>query len=406
MPGVDREANAHLLAIDDVLSPEGWAYASSQAVDSDDPGRFHALFGRDSLIFALQVLPVRSHVASATLRALAALQGTVDDPETEEQPGRIVHEYWPEAPEWLVAAGWPARDGRLRYYGSSDSTSWWLVLLDATRDASLQVELGEARAAAAGWLERALEDGGGFVRCGPREYPGGLQQQGWRDASAPRRDDHGGGIARGDGNPPEPPLADADSQAVALAALDALTRLDPEQAGKWAALATGLRARIQKVFTSDVMALEAGDVPVTGAGSQLGWLLWADALEAAARDAAAERLCAPDILTGFGLRTLSSDSPVFAPDAYHRGAVWPFDSWLGWGGLRAAGRDAEAEQVRSGVLRALDRLGRAPELYAVPPDGEPEPVPIANRMQAWTVGARWALENAWDGRVTAAATAG
>ena len=30
------------------------------------------------------------------------------------------------------------------------------------------------------------------------------------------------------------------------------------------------------------MALEADDRPVPGAGSQLGWLLWADALSAAA----------------------------------------------------------------------------------------------------------------------------
>jgi len=77
--------------------------------------------------------------------------------------------------------------------------------------------------------------------------------------------------------------------------------------------------------------------------------------------------------------------------------VWPFDSWLGWGGLRRAGRAAEAERVRSGVLAALDRLGRAPELYAVSVRGEVEPVPLSNRVQAWTVGARWALENRWDG---------
>jgi len=37
------------------------------------------------------------------------------------------------------------------------------------------------------------------------------------------------------------------------------------------------------------------------------------------------------------LRTLASTHPQFGPAAYHRGAVWPFDSWLGWGGLRAAG---------------------------------------------------------------------
>ena len=116
-----------------------------------------------------------------------------------------------------------------------------------------------------------------------------------------------------------------------------------------------------------------------------------------ARDAAAERLCAPDVLTDYGLRTLSSESPVFEPHAYHRGAVWPFDSWLGWGGLRRAGRTAEAERVRTGVLDALDRLGRAPELYSVSRDGAVEPVALSNRVQAWTVGARWALQNSWDG---------
>jgi glycogen debranching enzyme len=167
-----------------------------------------------------------------------------------------------------------------------------------------------------------------------------------------------------------------------------------------------MRAVLSRRFGPEVMALEAGDRPVPGAGSQLGWLLWADALEPDAAEAAAERLCRPDILTPWGLRTLAAGAPNFAPEAYHRGAVWPFDCWLGWGGLRAAGRIAEAERVRTGVLAALDRLGRAPELYAVTADGELEPVPISNRLQAWTVGARWALENEWDGRVTAAARAG
>ena len=147
------------------------------------------------------------------------------------------------------------------------------------------------------------------------------------------------------------------------------------------------------------MAVEGDGTPVPGAGSQLGWLLWADALDGPARAAAADRLSAPDVLTGFGLRTLTSESPVFAPHYYHRGSIWPFDSWIGWGGLRAAGREQEAERVRTGVLAALDRLGRAPELYAVTREGEVEPVPLANRVQAWTVGARWALENRWDGRV-------
>ena len=61
-------------------------------------------------------------------------------------------------------------------YGTSDATSWFLVLLDATRDHPVQEELSAHTRAAAGWLENALGRGGGFVRCGPRRFAGGLAQ--------------------------------------------------------------------------------------------------------------------------------------------------------------------------------------------------------------------------------------
>jgi glycogen debranching enzyme len=380
-----------------LLSEEGWAYASLPPQEPGDPGRFHALFGRDSLICALQVLPAAREVARATLRALAALQASAEDAETDAEPGKILHEFRPVAEPRFAEAGWPVRDGRLLYYGSADATSWFLVVLAALDDAALAVELEPAWRAAAGWLTRALERGGGLVRHGPRRAPGGLGQQGWRDAMTPVADHpDGGGIVRADGSEPAAPLADADTQAVAHAALRALGRLDP--GAGWDGRADLLRAEVSARFGPEAMALEADGTVVPGAGSQLGWLLWSGALEERAAAAAAERLCRPDVLTPYGLRTISSESPVFRPAAYHRGAVWPFDSWLGWGGLRAAGREAEAERVRTGVLEALDRLGLAPELYAVELDGALAPVPVANRVQAWTVGARWALEQGWDGR--------
>jgi glycogen debranching enzyme len=333
-------------------------------------------------------------VARATLRALAALQGRVEDPETDEEPGKILHEYRPVAEARFTEMRWPVRDGRLLYYGSADSTSWFLVVLAALDDAALSAELEPAWRAAAGWLVRALAAGGGFVRYGPRSAPGGLVQQGWRDAIAPvERHPEGAGIVRPDGTEPAPPLADADCQAAAVAALDALARLDP--AGDWPARATALRSRLAG-WGAEAMAIEGDDTVVRGAGSQLGWLLWARALEGEAAAAAAERLVQPDVLTDFGLRTLSSSHPAFRPHAYHRGGVWPFDCWLGWGGLRAAGRTAEAERVRTGVLIALDRLGLAPELYAVTTGNELERIAVANRVQAWTVGARWALEHDWS----------
>jgi glycogen debranching enzyme len=392
-----------------LLSEEGWAYASLPPQEPGDPGRFHALFGRDSLITALQVLPAAPAVARATLRALAERQGRVDDPETDEEPGKILHEFRPVAEPRFAELGWPVRDGALLYYGSADSTSWFLVVLRALGDDALSRELEGAWRAAGAWLARALDRGGGLVRYGPRMSSGGLAQQGWRDAIAPvDRHPTGAGIVRADGSEPAAPLADADSQAVAVAALDALAALDP--GGDWRERAAALRTKASEAFvpggatkrSEHFVAIEADGTPVPGAGSHLGWLLWADALEGDAAEAAADALSAPDVLTDYGVRTLSADHPAFQAEAYHRGGVWPFDCWLAWGGLRAAGRAEAAERVRTGVPAALDRLGLAPELYAVTREGELRPVPFANRVQAWTVGARWALENGWDGRLSSA----
>jgi glycogen debranching enzyme len=384
--------------LDPLLSDEGWPYASALPVEPGDPGRFHALFGRDSLITSLQVLPVRPGVARSTLRALARRQGTRDDPEIEEEPGKIGHEFRAAVPEPFAAAGYsPAgRDG-FRYYGSADATAWWLVVLAALGDRGVAAELEPPWRAAADWLEGALVRGGGYVRHGAGALRGSLSQQGWRDAIDPSGDAaHGGGIIRPDGSPPRPPLADADTQAVAHAGLRALATLSGDE--RWRRRADELAERIEADFGPEVVALEGDGTPVPGAGTQLGWLLWAGAVRGARAGELAERLMQPDLLTPYGLRTLSSAHACFDPHAYHRGSLWPFDSWIAWGGLRAAGRAKEAEAARAGVLRALERFAGAPECYAVTRAGELERMDVANRVQAWTIGARWALREQWDGR--------
>ncbi|NED88595.1 aminotransferase, partial [Streptomyces sp. SID11233] len=86
---------------------------------------FLTLFGRDSLLTSFFVLPYRPATAAATLRALAALQGTGYDAERGEEPGRIVHE---------VRHGELAHFRQVpygRYYGSVDATPLFLALLGA-----------------------------------------------------------------------------------------------------------------------------------------------------------------------------------------------------------------------------------------------------------------------------------
>jgi glycogen debranching enzyme len=264
-------------------------------------------------------------------------------------------------------------------------------VLAATGDRALAAELRGAWEQAGAWLLGALERGGGLLRFGPRPASGGgLGQQGWRDADTPLNDT-GGGILHEDGSVPAWPVADADTQAAAVAGLRGLAALSGSS--EHARGARELTGRLAERFGPDTMAIDGEDREVRGAGSQLGWLLWAGVPVAGA----AERLAEPDVLTAFGLRTLSDRHPQFVARAYHRGAVWPFDSWLGWGGLRAAGQPGAAERVRDGVLAAIERLGRFPELYAVTGAG-PERIPIANQVQAWTVGAVFALRAGWDGR--------
>jgi glycogen debranching enzyme len=382
--------------LDPLLSAEGWPYASLPPQVPGDPGAYHALFGRDSLITSLQVLPARPEVARATLRALADRQATADDPEIEAEPGKIGHEFRAEAPAPFAEGGYaPLRDGAFSYYGTADATSWWLVLLDALGDPELTKSLEPHRRAAAGWLSGALDRGDGFVWHGLGAPRGSLVQQGWRDALDPE-DAFGPGIVREDGTAPTPPIADADSQAVAYVALRAVARLSGDRT--WDERADGLADRIAQRYVPDVMALEAGSRPVRGGGSQLGWILWSGALDGPARDAVADRLTEPDVLTPWGVRTLASSHPAFDPGSYHQGSVWPFDNWLAWGGLRAAGRAEAAERVRAGVLGALRTFDLAPELYAVTTEGELETIPKATRVQAWTVGARYALDAGWDGR--------
>jgi glycogen debranching enzyme len=381
----------------EVLSPEGWPNASSTPVGADDPGRYHCLFGRDSLITALAILPARPDVAAATLRALAAIQGTHEDVVWDEEPGKIVHEVRPSV---SVARqgylGLEVPEGELRYYGSADATPLFLHVLDATGDEDLASELEPAWRAAGDWLLDAVQRGDGLLRW-HRRAAGGLVQQGWRDSVDPRAragsPSHGSGILHEDGSVPEAPVADADTQAAALAGLRALARLSADRAHE--AAAEELAARVGAAFDAETMAVDARDRPVRGAGSQLGWLLWAGA-RTDSHPPLAERLSQPDVLTDYGLRTLSDRHPCFDPQSYHRGSVWPFDSWLGWGGLRAAGHHAAAERVRQGVLAGVERVGHYPELYAVT-DAGPELAVLSNYIQAWTVGAVWALRHEWDG---------
>ena len=81
-------------------------------------------FGRDALITSLEFLPWFPEVARGTLAFLAAHQGRKVDPFTEEQPGRILHEY--RSGEMANCREIPF----IPYYGTVDATPLFLMLFE------------------------------------------------------------------------------------------------------------------------------------------------------------------------------------------------------------------------------------------------------------------------------------
>jgi len=134
--------------------------------------------------------------------------------------------------------------------------------------------------------------------------------------------------------------------------------------------------------------------------SDAGHALWAGIAEPACEPKLVQRLLRPDMLTAYGLRTLSSASPAFCPFAYHRGNTWPFDNAVFVMGLLHRGHLPEAQRVIEGVAAAVSRIGAPIDLYVlldqplfVKPQVEAEHVLLMrrqnqeNRIQSWTAAA-------------------
>jgi glycogen debranching enzyme len=142
------------------------------------------------------------------------------------------------------------------------------------------------------------------------------------------------------------------------------------------------------------VALDGDKRPVASLASNIGHLLGTGLLAPEEVEAVAHRLVAPDMLSGFGIRTLSRDAAGYSPTGYHVGTVWPHDTAICLAGL-AAERRPESAPVAEALLSALHAFhGRPPELFAGDAQNEhpvPVPYPAACRPQAWASAAAVSL---------------
>lgn len=354
---------------------------------------FATLFGRDSLWAARMLLPLGTELAASTLRVLARRQGTGHDPETQEQPGKILHEVRRGGLRLPGDAG-GGLDLPPVYYGTIDATPLWVTLLHDAWRWGLPAEQAEpliahAESALAWMRDHGDADGDGFL-----EYVDttgkGLANQGWKDS--------GDSVRFRDGSFAGAPVALCEVQAYAYEAATGgaalLRAFGRPGADEWEEWAERLKSRFRRAFWVEdergaypAIALDGEKRPVDSATSNLGHLLGTGLLDHAESEAVARRLTGPDFDSGFGLRTISAGFPRYNPLGYHLGSVWPHDTAIAVQGLARAGFPDAAGQLAGGLLRAADGFGsRLPELFAgygTTEGRHPTAYPAACRPQAW-----------------------
>jgi glycogen debranching enzyme len=347
------------------------------------------LFGRDALWSARMLLPLGTELALSTLRVLARRQGTIDDPASEQQPGKILHEVRHNATDCSDNLTLPAT-----YYGTIDATPLWICLLvDAWRwgaPTDQILDLFPALDAALHWLRRAIADGDGLLRY--RDHRGdGLVHQGWKDSPD--------AIRHHDGSYGKPPIALCEVHGYAYeAAIGAAAMLDAfgrPGGAQWRARAERLQNRFRAEFWVEdpdgrypAVALDGDGRAVNTVSSNLGHLLGTGLLTAPESALVAARLTGKDLDSGFGVRTLSASATAYNPLGYHLGGVWPHDTAIVAVGLSRAGYPAAAASYLEGLLAAATGFDyQLPELYSgYARDGasdKPVSHPAACRPQAW-----------------------
>jgi glycogen debranching enzyme len=357
---------------------------------------FMAPFGRDSLIVSLQNIMIYPEFARGALDVLGRWQAKERDDYRDAEPGKIMHELrYGELAHFKLIPHTP-------YYGTADATPLYLITLHAawraTGDRALLEGHLETAEGCLDWIDNwGDRDGDGFQEFQTRS-PVGYENMSWKDA--------GDSMNHPDGTPVKGPKAVCELQGYVYDAwlrmaeiYDALGRADRAKALHDKAAA--MFRRFNDVFWDEesgfyAFALDGEKRKVLSVGSNPGHLLWSGIVppDRAARVVA--RLMAPDMNSGWGIRTLSADHATFNPYSYQNGSVWPHDNSLIALGFKRYGFAREVGQIARDISRAASHflLNQLPELYSGVQRGDTDfPVQYlgANVPQAWAAGSVFAL---------------
>jgi glycogen debranching enzyme len=360
---------------------------------------FIAPFGRDSLIVSLQNTLIYPEFARGALEILGSLQAKEIDDYRDAEPGKILHEMrYGELAHFKLIPHTP-------YYGTADATPLYLITLHAawraTGDRALLERHLETAERCLSWIDDYGDrDGDGFQEYETRS-PVGYENLSWKDSADC--------VVYPDGSLVKGPKALCELQGYVYNAwirmaevFDALAK--PDRAKALRAKAGALFERFNEAFWDEELgfyafALDGDKKKALTVASNPGHCLWCGIVPEERAKKVVERLMAPDMWTGWGVRTLSARNPAFNPYNYQTGSVWPHDNAIIALGFKTYGFSAEAARIAHDISIAASRFPfhRLPELYTAF-ERDPTNFPVqylgANVPQAWAAGSVFMLTQA------------
>jgi glycogen debranching enzyme len=119
--------------------------------------------------------------------------------------------------------------------------------------------------------------------------------------------------------------------------------------------------------------------------------LWTGIVDPRHARAIVKRVLQPDMFSGWGIRTLSSEDRSYNPVDYQVGSIWPHDNAMIVAGMHRYCFKDEANQVFTAIMQAATKFEhfRLPEVFAGYDRSfasKPVKYPVACNPQAWAAG--------------------
>lgn len=430
------------MALRKVISRSGkGVYASSDTLFKG------AVFGRDSIEVAEDLLDTHPKLVRRIILTLASLQGEVDNDKNEEEPGKIVHEYRTDVVDGKplddiskhifkeLASRWGGDEHTMTYYGSIDATPHFIRLVGRYCDKYGDKILNERVALRSGhklsilvvlenateWLIKQITQSQSHLLEYKRRNPLGIENQVWKD-SGEFYVHEDGQLANHNA-----PIASIEVQGLVVDAFMTASKFFPAKADEFRKRAHIIRDTTvwllwqpqHKYFALGTDYDKQGNLRVINTltanpGALLDTAFFDDLPEAHRQEyitAIVKAMVGRDFLTDAGIRSraLSAADLVSFWDYHGSYTSWPKETYDIAKGLRRQGFPKLADELENRLLNVVFKNWMYPEYLYVDewgrvlavspsPKGHSEVIMVDStnspeRIQAWTVSAILAILN-------------